>query len=255
MGKVLIKKEKKEFIPELNKTVIVQKAKKYLIEDTDKDYATEYGIIAHKDFSKDKAVSSTGKEFFVLEPEFIDYYKRIKRLPQTISLKDIGTIITTCGINKNSIVAESGTGSAGLTSFLAMVCKKVHSYDIEDAHLELSKKTLEKLKIKNVVLKKHDIYKNFPVKNVDVVCLDVPEPWHAVKSAMNAVKKGGFIVSYSPCITQSMEFVEAVRKEENLLYIKTVETIERAWKIEGKAVRPKSELSHSAFISFVRRLG
>lgn len=253
-GKILFKKEKKQYVDELKKTVLVSKAQEYFVQDLAKDYNTEYGLIKKSELKKDKALSSMGKEFFVLEPEFIDYYKRIKRHAQVISLKDIGSIIAITGINRNSIIAESGSGSGGLTAFLAMVCKKVYSFDVEDKSLETARDTLKSLGIKNVVLKKQDATKKIPVKNSDVVILDLPEPWKALTSAYNAVKKSGFIVSYSPCITQSMAFIEETNKNENLLHIKTIENIQREWKIDGKAVRPKSQLDHTAFLTFVRKL-
>jgi len=252
--KLLIKKEKKQYIEDLKKTVVVSKAKHYFVEDSSKDYNTEYGQIKKQDLKKPKAFTNQNKEFFVLEPQFIDYYKRIKRHAQIISLKDIGSIITTTGINKNSTIAESGSGSGGLTAFLAMVCKKVYSFDIEEKSLETTKNTLKNLNIKNVTLKKQDTYKNIPVKNMDVIILDLPEPWNALNNAYKAAKKSGFIVSYSPCITQTIQLIEEANKNENLLHIKTFENIQREWKIDGKAVRPKSQLNHTAFITILRKL-
>ncbi len=253
-GKILIKKEKKQFVEELNRTVTVSKAKHYFVEDLSKDYNTEYGLIKKQDLKKPKTKTSQDKEFFVLEAQFIDIYKRLKRFAQTISLKDIGSIITFTGINKNSVVAESGSGSGGLTVFLAMVCKKVYSFDIEEKSLETTKQAIKTIGVKNVELKKQDVYKDFPAKNMDVIILDLPEPWQALENAYKAVKKSGFIVSFSPCITQAMNFVETANKNPNLLHLKTIENIQRDWKIEGRAVRPKSQLDHTAFLTFLRKL-
>ena len=251
--RLLFKKEKRSVID--GKTRIVSKAQTYFVEDITKDFDTEHGKIKKDDFKKSKAITNTGKEFYVLKPEFIDYYKRIKRLAQIVSLKDIGPIITICGINKNSVIAEAGSGSGALTSYLAAIAKKVYSFDIDSKNLEVSKKTVKKLKLNNVVFRQCDVYEKIPVENVDVVCLDVPEPWLAIDSAVQAVKKGGFIVSYSPCITQVQQFVETVNKHEKLLALKTIENIQRHWKVDGQAVRPKSQLDHTAFLTFVRRLG
>jgi tRNA (adenine57-N1/adenine58-N1)-methyltransferase catalytic subunit len=252
--KILIRKEKKEFIPDLNKTVTITKAQRYFIDDSSKGFTTEYGSVTAKDLQKNKATTNTGKEFFVLDPVFIDYYRKIPKLAQTISLKDIGSIITTCGITRESIVAEAGTGSAGLAIFLGLVAKEVHSFDINDEYLENAKKRFLEFKLKNVKLHKQDVYANMPIKDMDVIVLDLPEPWKALEHAYRAVKKGGFIASFSPCITQTMPFVEQVNKNENLLHIKTIETIERDWKVDGKIVRPKTQVMHTAFLTFVRKL-
>lgn len=252
--KVLIKKEKRTYVEDLCRTVTTSKAKYYYVEDTSKDFHTAYGAIKKADFKKGKTTTAQDKEFYILDPEFIDRYKRIKRVAQTITLKDIGTIITECGLTKHSVVAEAGSGSGGLASYLGMICKKVYSFDINKEHLAVAQTTLDALSIKNVALKQQDVSSSFPVKNMDAVCLDLPEPWTAVHAASKAVKKGGFIISYSPCITQVERFVSEVNKHDHLLVLHTLENIRRQWKVDGKAVRPKSQLDHTAFLTFVRKL-
>jgi len=73
---------------------------------------------------------------FILEPDFTDKFKKIKRGPQIITPKDIGTIITETGINKNSIVLDAGGGSGSLSCFLANITKKVYCYEkkVKDVH-------------------------------------------------------------------------------------------------------------------------
>ena len=64
---------------------------------------------------------------------------------------------------------------------------------------------------------------------------------------------GGFIASYSPCITQSSNLINNL--PENFMHIKTVEIIERHWHVDGRRVRPQTkEFSHTGFISFVRKI-
>ena len=95
-----------------------------------------------------------------------------------------------------------------------------------------------------------------PHKNLDLVTLDMPEPWLGVDNAFKALKPGGFIVSYSPCIPQVSDFVEKVRKTQGLVYLKTIELIEREWEFDARKIRPKTmqPLSHSGFLSFVRKI-
>ena len=55
--------------------------------------------------------------------------------------------------------------------------------------------------------------------------------------------------------TDSTGIIKEVRKRKELLYIKTLETIERLWKIEGKITRPKNtEIGHTGFLTFVRKI-
>ena len=63
------------------------------------------------------------------------------------------------------------------------------------------------------------------------------------------------MVSYSPSIPQVIDFVNAVRKNESFVYLKTVEIIEREWEVEERRVRPKSKgIGHSGFLSFARKV-
>ena len=175
---------------EIKKIVLTKKGDIMYIKDTSKDYHTKYGFIKKEDFKKSKVVTNTGKELSLLDPSFIDLYKKIKRAPQIIPLKDIGSIITFTGINKNSIVIDAGAGSGGLSCFLANLVKKVYTYDIRDDFIEVVKINKQNLKLNNLTIKKQDIYESIPEKNVDLITLDVPEPWLVLKNASKSLKKG-----------------------------------------------------------------
>jgi tRNA (adenine57-N1/adenine58-N1)-methyltransferase len=54
------------------------------------------------------------------------------------------------------------------------------------------------LELKNLKVKKKSIYEGIEEKEVDIITLDLPEPWLAVGPAEAALKVGGFIVSYLP---------------------------------------------------------
>jgi tRNA (adenine57-N1/adenine58-N1)-methyltransferase len=85
--------------------------------------------------------------------------------------------------------------------------------------------------------------------------LDLPEPWLAVEHALHALKHGGYMVSYSPCVPQVMDFVDKVRNTSGFLYLKTCIVSETEWDVLGRKVRPKSQsIGHSGFLSFVRKL-
>ena len=254
--KILIRKGKKKYFEDLNKEVTIFKESYNYIKDTSKDFQTKYGIIRKKDLAKTgKVISSTKKEFSLFPASFIDEYKRLKRGAQIIPLKDIGTIITKTGINKNSIVIESGSGSGALSIFLSQYVKKIYSYDICKKHLEIVKENINALRIKNILLKEADAYKGFKQRNADLICLDLPDPVKAIEPALKSLKLGGFIVSYSPMIVQSVDFVNTVLKNDALIHIKTVEIIERDWEIDKRKVRPKSKTNiHSGFLSFARRI-
>ena len=226
-----------------------------------KDVHTKFGYIKAVDIKKaklgDKVKSHLGKEFTVLPVMFADKLARIKRAPQIIPLKDVGLIIAETGLEPNWKVVDAGAGSGALCCHLANLLPKgkVYAYDIRDDHLAVVQENILFFGFKNITAKKLNVYDEIPHKNIDLITLDLPEPWMALDNAFNALKPGGFIVSYSPCVPQVSDFVEAVKKIPGLSYIKTIELILREWECIGRKQRPKTQqLGHSGFISFVRKI-
>ncbi|KYK25927.1 hypothetical protein AYK26_01460 [Euryarchaeota archaeon SM23-78] len=254
--KVLIKKEKKAFVEDLDREVTLSGFEKHFV-DTGSDYHTKHGVISKKHLLQKagSSVSVGDHEFIILDPVFLDHYKRIKRMAQIITLKDIGAIISNTGITKDSNVLDAGAGSGALACFLGMLAKKVVTCDNDDKSLEVTKENVEALGLGNVVVKKGDIYDDKAIgeKNIDVFVLDVPEPWNALKTAIKVLKIGGFLVIYLPNINQVQKFVEAL--PGRFLLEKTIEVIEREWAVDKKRARPKTkDHAHTGFLTFARRL-
>lgn len=138
---------------------------------------------------------------------------------------------------------------------LANICKEVTTYEIRDEHVAIIKKNKAHLKLTNLKIKHQDITKGVTEKNVDVVTVDLPSPSIAIPQVEKALKSGGFLVIYTPTILQQAEFVNMLKENDKFITLKTIELINREWKVEGKAIRPKSGSSvHSGFISFARKL-
>ena len=172
-----------------------------------------------------------------------------------ITLKDIGLIISETGIGKKSKVLDAGSGSGALACFLANLVKEVVTYEIRDDFIKIVKNNIDFLNLKNVKIKKKDIYDGIDEKDLDLIVLDLPEPWKALESARKALKPGAFLVSYSPTIPQVMDFVNKIREDDDFSYLKTSEIIEREWEVEQRKVRPRSQaIGHSGFITFVRKI-
>ncbi len=254
--KVLIHKEKREVVD--GREFIVAKGKQYFVTDLSKDVHTLYGTISKAELSKPSGSvikADNGKEFVLLDASHIDIYKRFRKLPQTIPLKDIGFIIGETGINKESIVVDGGLGSGALSSALAHVVKHVISYEIRDDCIKTAESNIKMIGLTNITVKKKSLYDGIDESDVDLITLDLPEPWKVVPHAVKALKVGGFLVSYSPSVPQVQDFVAEVHKHDKLLYLKSVELIERLWEVEGRRVRPKSTgIGHSGFLSFARRI-
>jgi len=242
----------------IKKILMTKQGKKFYVRDVNNDFHTQYGFVKAKDLKKkegSKLKTNTKKELTIFTPSFVDIYKKIKRDAQIIPLKDIGLIIAETGINKNSKIVDAGSGSGALACFLAHLCKEMITYEIREDFINIVKKNIELLNLKNLKIKNRDIYDGISEKDVDLIVLDLPEPWKAIENAKKALKIGGFLVSYSPSIPQTMDFVNTINKNKNFVHIKTSEVIEREWEVEERKVRPKSKgIGHSGLISFCRRI-
>ncbi len=237
--------------------ILFTEQQKFFVKDTSRDFHTQFGVITKESLKKKHAVikTNTGKEISIIEPNFIDIYRKIKRAPQIISEKDIGRILTETGISSKSKILDSGTGSGALACYLAHIAKEVISYELREDFLKVAEENKNFLGLKNLKILNKDIYKGIEEKNLDVIILDLPEPWLVIKFAEKSLKLGGFLVSYSPSIPQTADFVNHLRENKNFIHIKTIEAIEREWEIEDRRVRPKTAgVLHTGFLSFARRI-
>ena len=240
------------------KLVLVKDNGKHLyVRNTDQDYHCQYGLVKKDDLLKidGSGTVKTNKnvKLTAFKPLFFDTYKKIKRSPQIIPLKDIGSIIAETSINKNSLVVDAGSGSGALALFLANIAKKVVSYEIRKDFAEIAAQNSNFLKLKNITIKNKNVYEGIDEKNVDAVTLDLPEPWLALEPANKALKNGGILASYSPTVPQVSDLL-ASSSAKNFMHLKTTEVIQREWEFNGRIIRPKSQaIGHSGFITYLRK--
>ena len=257
--KLLIKKERKKFLEDFGKEVIVQKPERHLVKDFSKDFHTQFGVIKKEFFTEaDGAKVKIGnQEYNLLTPSFIDFYLGIERSAQIIPLKDVGRIVSETGINKESCIIDAGSGSGGMALFLAAIAKEVKTYDIKEENIAIVRRNITYLGLKNITAEVKNIYEsqNIQDKDMDVFTLDVPEPWKAVDTADKVLKIGGFLVCYSPCVPPLSDFLEEIKKRDNFNHLRTIEIIERDWEFDGRKIRPQSQqIGHSGFLCFVRKI-
>ena len=233
-----------------------QTGKKYLVKDVQEDFHTFSGTISRKDLKSSQkiVVSTTGKKFLQFTPTFPDLWEQLQRGPQMILQKDIGLIMAKTGINGSSLVVDAGGGSGSLCLALANIAKKVIVYERNPEHYHILAKNLALSGLKNIELHQEDIYDGVAAKNVDVITLDLPEPWKVLGLTEKALTPGGHMVVYLPNLTQVKMFTDAVRKS-SITIIETIELLERKWKIEGEVMRPEFQmLGHTGFLTFCRKL-
>jgi len=243
------------------KMLIDENGKKLILRKIDKDIHTHQGIVKAKDLKKTKAGKKVkthiGKEFIVLDADFLDLLETIQRGPQIITPKDAGAIIALAGIGSGSKVLEAGGGCGGLTAFLARVVGrkgKVYSYEVRKDYFELLKNNLKMLGLDKSVKLVNKNVKDAKEKNLDAVILDLPEPWDLIKMVEKVLKPGGRFIAYIPTVNQVINLLKAL--ENSKLVIEMVSRIVREdWQEKPKALRPKHfQLYHTAFLVATRKI-
>ncbi len=176
-------------------------------------------------------------------------------MPQTINPDDACQIIANTGISSGDTVVEAGAGSGAVTLLLSYIVfpGTVYSYDINESFLKVAKDNIDTYGKGNVSFKLKDIYEGIDEKEVDLVSLDLPEPYRVVGHAYEALRAGGFIFSFSPCIEQVIDFRRELSKYD-FTEIKTIESIIREYEVKEKGTRPKTRmLGHTGYMSFARK--
>lgn len=192
------------------------------------------------------------KPYRLLDADFIDHYENLKRGAQIITPKDLGAIVAYTGVGPESVVVDAGAGSGGCALFLAHLVKHVTTYDVNPDHIRLVEKNRDRMGLTNVEIKERDITTGVDETEVDLFVVDLIDPERTLPTVRNALKIGGFLVTYCPQIPQ----VQAViRDSQSLYHLQTIEMLERSWIIDEKRARPNTRMTgHTGFLSFFRRI-
>ncbi len=224
----------------------------YLVDEKKKTFSTKYGEI--KLSAKNKPLKShLGYNFYQITPKFHDLLNKCKRGPQAVLLKDAAIIAAFTGINSSDLVVDAGTGSGWLAAFLAkqIYPSKLITYEKNEQFIKIAKENFKLLGVNNIKIKNKDVYTNLSEKEIDLLTLDLPEPW---KVNISQIKNGGYAVAYLPQMTQVIKFVSYA--EQNKFIIEHVfESQLREWKVSDRIARPEfQQLGHTAFLVFARKI-
>ena len=246
-----------------DKVVLIDsKYKKYMIRIIDKtDKYKGIGVInpilfEGKNFGE--LINIGNKNFWILKPSLMDKLQTLKRKAQIILPRDAAHIIINCSIESGNNILEAGIGSGSLTIVLASMVSpngKIYSYDKRKEFIEHSLNNIKMADLSDFVsIKIKDVTKGIDEKNLDVVILDIPNPWDAVNHAWNSLKIGGYFCSYSPLISQVENTVKELKKQ-NFIEIKTIENIQRELIISDFGTRPSFDmLGHTGYLTFARKV-
>ncbi len=232
-----------------------------IVIDGDKESNTQFGIFKPSKIKGKKPGSKVkthnGNAFYVIEPGTPDLIKKIIRLPQIVTLKDVGSMAMYLGVKNDSKVFDAGTGSGVVACSLANLSKdiKVFSYEIRKEFMKMAKKNAELFNLENIKFSNLDVKKGIKERNFDCGVLDLPDPWEVLPIIAKNFKVGARIVTYSPSIIQIEKTLRLLPK--NMKVERLIQNNEINWKteIERDILRPESNgILHTAFLLFIRKV-
>ena len=224
---------------------------------------THIGVLHHSDaIGKEygsRITTNKDKYVYLLEPTTFDFISKIQHGTQIVYPKDLGYIVARTGIQSGQKIVEIGTGSASLTTFVASIVKPrghVYTFDVDSKFMKIAEKNIKKIGMeKYITMKKQDLKtaKKVPVKDVDIVIIDLGDPWTVVPQARKMLKGSGGIVSICPTMNQLEKLVSTLVQNE-FTDIECAENILRTIDArEGKTRHSFQGIGHTTYLCFARK--
>lgn len=224
---------------------------------------THHGVVRHDDLIEkhcwgDVVLSHIGYAYTLLPPSLEHLIRNIKRNTQIVYPKDIGYILVQMNIGPGTQVIEAGTGSGGLTLAMARMVMPhghIYTYEIREEMQNLARKNLDYVGLSEyVTFKVRDIEEGFDEQNVDVVFLDVREPWHYLSQVHTALKGGGFFGALLPTTNQVSVLLRHLERN-NFGYMQVEEILLRHYKAVPARLRPVDRMvAHTGYLVFSRAI-
>ena len=132
----------------------------------------------------------------------------------------------------------------------------VTSYDVRDDMTKRAKQNIDNMmpNVQNLALKSGDVYEGIDETGLDRIMLDLPEPWHVIPHASEALVNGGTLICFVPTVLQVHQLVLALKEHGTFDFIETTETLIRPWHVGARSIRPEHRMvGHTGFIITSRR--
>ncbi len=202
--------------------------------------------------------STKNTAYLAIRPTLSDFILKMPRGAQVIYPKDLGPMLMLADIFPGARVLESGVGSGALSMTLLRAGAVITGYELREDFAARAQENVQSFLGSEAsgryTVELRNCYDGIDETGLDRVVLDLPEPWHVVKHAEQALVPGGIILAYTPSITQAMQFREAIEASAFDM-AETVEVLNRSWHIEGQAVRPDHRMvAHTGFLTHARLL-
>ncbi len=204
--------------------------------------------------------SSSGARLIVLRPRLADYILKMPRGAQLVYPKDLGPMIHWGDVAPGQTVIEGGTGSGALTLALLRAVGPsgtVISVERRPDHHEHAAATIARFlggMPENLQLLAGEVEEVVGARpGADRLFLDLPEPWSVVVAAAGSLRPGAVLCAYLPTVPQVQRLTDALRRSRWFVAIETFEGLHREWRVDGRSVRPESQMvGHTGFITVAR---
>ncbi len=225
---------------------------------------THVGVINHHDvigkIYGSRITTNKNKYVYLLKPTIYDFIMKIQHGTQIVYPKDLGYILSRTGLESGHKVIEIGTGSGALTMFLASVVKPnghVYTFDINQQFIDIAKKNVSRTDLDKYITFKKINLKNYtksqPIKNADLITIDLGDPWTVITQARKMLKDSGSIVSICPTINQVEKFSLSLIENE-FTDIECAENIIRTIDArEGKTRHSFYGIGHTTYLVYARK--
>jgi tRNA (adenine57-N1/adenine58-N1)-methyltransferase catalytic subunit len=237
--------------------------KKWLIKvEKDKKLHTHLGIIdvgstIDLQFGS-YVITNKDKKVFLLPPSIYDFVMKSQRTTQIVYPKDYGYIAARTGLKNGFKVLEIGTGSAALSTFMASIVMPeghVYTFDVNDDFMSIARKNLEKSGMSAFVsLSHYDPEEISQITDIDLVIIDLGDPWSYLDVVHPCMKSGSFVA----CICPTMNQLEKLATQffiSGFIDSECVETFLRKIEAREGKTRPSMRMiGHTTYLGFARKI-
>lgn len=236
-----------------------ERGKKYMVYG--QEFHTDFGYITQEDIVNSEAgdilKTHLGREFKVIKPNINDYIELMERKCSIILPKDVGIITAKTGIGSGFRILDAGSGSGATAMYFGNIVGaegEVFSYEIREDFAEIAERNVKGFELENVQIKCKDVTDGIDEEDLDLVFLDLPKPWDVAEHAMDALKTGGYIATYTPFIEQ-VQILQRVLKKIGFSEVESFECIFRGIEVTNKGTRPKTRMAgHTGYLTFARKI-
>ncbi|MGC8816735.1 MAG: tRNA (adenine-N1)-methyltransferase [Candidatus Hadarchaeum sp.] len=242
--------------------LIDEEGRRYLVQAAQKKLHTKFGVVdLAETIGKEPGArikSHLGKDFVLLRPAIVDYLHKLHRVPQIMLPKDAGQIVAHTGVGPGSRVVDAGAGSGALAIFLGNLVRPtgwVISYEVREDFAKIAEENIRMAGLDDIVkVKNKDIYQSIDETGLDLITLDLPQPELVLPHAQQALKPGGYLAVFTPCVEHLQRLYREFGKF-SFTNISTIECLVREIEVRANCTRPSTRMiAHTGYLTFARRL-